>query len=157
MLAWVASLWSNLENLLNYSDTFKVPAKILTMHSDTFWENNTIISPKTPPYTFNCHPICLLCNFKKSLAILLFGSSPSYTFIKFWEKFQPILLFRPVRLFGTLEYTSFMIFYILQKYSFLKQLTYFWSLWIVFYQTFRDWSLDVSDENQGWPWTRLNP
>ena len=89
-LAWVASLWSNLENLLN--------------HSDTSWENNSIISPKIPPYTFYCHPICLLCNFKKSLAILLFGSSPSYTFIKFWEKFQPILLFRPVRLFGSLEY-----------------------------------------------------
>ena len=57
-----------------------------------------------PPYTFYCHPIRLLSNVKKSLTILLFGPLLSYTFIRFQEKFQPILLFRPVRLFGTLEY-----------------------------------------------------
>ena len=48
-------------------------------------------------------PIRLLNIPKKFLPILLFGPSLSYTIIKFWGKFQPILLFRPVRLFGTLE------------------------------------------------------
>ena len=62
------------------------------------------ITKKIPPYTFDCHPIRLLCNVKKSLAILLFGPLLSYPFIKFQEKFQAILLFRPILIFGTLEY-----------------------------------------------------
>ena len=48
-------------------------------------------------------PIRLLNITKKFLPVLLLGPLLSYTFIKLWEKFQPILLFWPVRLFGTLE------------------------------------------------------
>ena len=39
----------------------------------------------------------------------------------------------------------------------LTNTKYFWSLWIVFDQTFRDWSPGVFDDNLWWAWTRLNP
>ena len=39
---------------------------------------------------------------------------------------------------------------------FLTNTNFFWSLWIVFDQTFKDWSPGIYDENPWWAWTRLN-
>ena len=48
-------------------------------------------------------------------------------------------------------------FIVYKRCVFLTNTNFFWSLWIVFDQTFKDWSPGIYDENPWWAWTRLNP